>query len=162
MKKLCMLVASKEKNVELAKLLEGSALDLGMQVDTINLVDLNLPLYSGIEEKKGLPTCVVEITDQVEACDALVVVAPEYNGLIPPSLNNTIAWMSVAGGDWRRAFNGKPTLIATASGGPGVRALIAMRQQLSYIGAHVVGREISWTSDKAVEKPILEACLGLL
>ena len=62
--------------------------------------------------------------------DALVVCAPEYNGVMPPALNNTIAWLSVQSDDFRLLFNNRTVCLLRNSGGGGTHCLMAMRHQL--------------------------------
>ena len=162
MKKLIILVSSKGKNVVLAETIEKSASLLGFIVNIVNLVDLNLPLYSTLEESNAVPSQAIDLTKNMLSSDSLIVIAPEYNGSMPPVLNNAIAWISRSSENWRQAFNGRPTLIATHSGGGGTHVLMAMRQQLSFIGANVIGRQILTTSGKELDLVSLEMCLKQL
>lgn len=162
MKKLSILLASTGHNLKLANIINEKAKEMGFESEIISLAELNLPLYTSEEQKKGIPDVVATLTQKLIDSTALAVVAPEYNGLIPPTLNNTIAWTSVADKDWRKAFNNKPTLIATFSGGGGLHALMAMRQQLSYIGANVLGRQLHTNFKKELSMDSLEACLDQL
>ncbi|MCB9091462.1 MAG: NAD(P)H-dependent oxidoreductase [Halobacteriovoraceae bacterium] len=142
MKNIVILCASVGNNLALANKLSTIATKLKINTEIINLVELNLPLYHTEEEKKGVPSVAQELKEKIKSSLGLIVIAPEYNGLIPPVLNNAIAWVSRTGDDWREAFNGRVTAIATHSGGGGAHALMAMRQQLSYIGAVVLGRQL--------------------
>jgi NAD(P)H-dependent FMN reductase len=72
--------------------------------------------------------------------DAWIIVAPEYNGSMPPTLNNAMAWISRDWDNFRKMCTGKPVGLATHSGGGGEHVIMAMRQQFSYIGADVIGR----------------------
>jgi NAD(P)H-dependent FMN reductase len=162
MKKLTILVASTGHNLKLANTIDKHAQEMGFESEVVSLVDLKLPLYSSEEQKVGIPESVENLTAKLIDSPSLVIVAPEYNGLIPPSLNNAIAWVSVAGKDWRNAFNGKPTLIATFSGGGGLHALMAMRQQMSYVGANVIGRQLHTNFSKELNLESLTECLKQL
>ncbi|MFT7617526.1 MAG: chromate reductase [Planctomycetota bacterium] len=143
MSKVLVLVASVGKNVELGKTLAEVATEHGADCETINIVDLDLPLYSSRAEESGIPEAAVQVAEKMCAARGLIVVAPEYNGSMPPTLNNLIAWVSRSGNeDWRQAFNAKVTAIATFSGGGGASALAAMRSQFAYLGANVIGRQI--------------------
>lgn len=162
MKKLAVIVCSLGKNTELGDKITEIAESEGHQVDTINLVTKELPLYSTKVEELGIPSKAKELADKFRAASSLVVVAPEYNGSMPPVLNNAIAWVSRSGDDWRQAFNGKSVLIATHSGGGGAHVLMAMRQQLSYIGANVVGRQILTNYSKKLNEDSVRDCLKQL
>ena len=162
MKKIVILVASSNKNAELADAVRDEAQKLGHKLDLINLEDLDLPLYTADKEKAGIPPQLKNLQESMYQAESLIVLGPEYNGLIAPSLNNAIAWLSVADEDWRKGFNGKPTMIGTHSGGGGGRALIAMRLQLSYVGANVIGREILTTYQKKLNLDSVRECLKQL
>ena len=68
------------------------------------------------------------------------VIAPEYNGSIPPVLSNAIAWLSVRD-DFRALFN-DAIAMATVSGSGGMELLVSLRIQLTHLGAQVVGRQL--------------------
>lgn len=162
MKKLLIMVCSLGKNVEMADKISEIATSEGHEVKTLNLVNEELPLYSTKVEAEGIPTKAKEIADVIIGATSLIIVAPEYNGSMPPVLNNTIAWVSRSGDDWRKAFNGKPVLIGTHSGGGGAHVLMAMRQQLSYLGANVLGRQLLTNFGKALNEDSVKACLQQL
>ncbi len=140
MSDVLILVASKGMNVPLGQKLADEVTAQKASFEIVNLVDLELPLYPAKDEEAVKKT--IELTEKVKNAGSIVAVAPEYNGSIPPSLNNAIAWISTSTEDWRAAFNGKPTAVATHSGGGGLHVLLAMRQQFAYIGANVIGRQI--------------------
>ena len=159
MKKITILTASQGKNSELGKkILEIAEKDFKCKF--VDLVDLNLPLYSEAEEEKGIPQKAKELSDSLSNSEGLVFIAPEYNGSVPPCLNNAICWISRSGKTWREAFNGKTTLIATHSGGGGHHVLMAMRQQLSFLGANVLGRQLLTNYNKELNVDSLNECLA--
>lgn len=140
---IAILSASDNNNLQLAQKLSEIAQGLGETTEVIDLVDADLPLYTPKnEEKDGIPENAKKLAQILINSHAIIFVAPEYNGSFPPTFNNTIAWVSRIGDDWRLCFNGKPAAIATHSGGGGQYALLAMRSQLSYIGMNVIGRQI--------------------
>jgi len=143
MKKLAILVSSLVKNIELAQQLESEVRHQGAQVEVLNLVELDLPMYtSALEDEKGIPLEVQDLTYKLAACDGFIMVAPEYNGSMPPVLSNTIAWVSRTGDDFRAVFNQKFIALATHSGGGGHKVMEAMRSMFAYLGANVLSREI--------------------
>jgi chromate reductase len=162
MKKMTILVASSGKNVELGNKVKDYASENGFEVSMINLVELELPLYSTEEEQNGIPQKAKDLTKSLIDADSLVVISPEYNGSMAPSLNNAVAWVSRSSEQWREAFNGKPTVIGTHSGGGGVNVLMAMRQQLSYLGANVIGRQLHTNYSKELSADSLNGCLSQL
>jgi len=143
MSNVLVLVASTGKNAELASTLAAEIGAQGATAETVDIVGLGLPLYVSKAEKGGVPEAALSMAERLRDARALVFVAPEYNGALPPSLVNLIAWVSVCGDeDWRAGFNGKVAAIATFSGGGGQWALAAMRAQLAYLGVTVLGRQI--------------------
>lgn len=152
MKKICVITASVGKNLDLAESIVTSLKHLGAEVELLNLVDLNLPLYSTIAESHHKAELLVApFKDKLEA-EAFVFVSPEYNGSTPPSFNNFLAWTSRSTKNWRDTFNNKTGMIATSSGGGGSQALMIMRMQLSFIGMNIIGRQIVSTMSKQVEQ----------
>lgn len=162
MSSVIILVASSNSNLKLANTLADKAQEIGLNVDFVDLVALDLPLYSTIKEKDGVPEEAIKLKNRIFNADSIITVAPEYNGSIPPVLNNSIAWVSRAGEDWREAFNSKKVLIATHSGSGGLHALMTMRQQFSYLGANVLGRQIQTTYSKELNIDSAEACIKQL
>ena len=162
MKKLTIIYASNGLNKKLSNSIREEAEKLKFDTNEISLVDLNLPLYSTEAEESGIPDTAKELADNLAKSDCHIFVAPEYNGSIPPTLNNAIAWISRSSKDWRSSFNGKPTLIATHSGGGGAHVLMSMRQQLSYVGANVIGRQLITNFSKPLNLDSLVACLKQL
>ena len=89
-----------------------------------------------------MPKAIAPLHAQLMSVPRWVICAPEYNGSIPPSLTNAIAWLSVQGDDFRSLFNGRPIAMATFSGGGGMELLLSLRIQLTHLGAQVVGRQL--------------------
>jgi chromate reductase len=147
--KISIIVASNNHNLALAHQLNKIALEMGQTTQIIDLIEEDLPLYTPkVQAGYGIPHQVKQLSQTLINTEAMIFVAPEYNGGIPPTLNNALAWLSVSGDDWRGCFNGKPAIIATYSGGGGQYVLLAMRSQLSYIGMNVVGRQILTNGNK--------------
>jgi chromate reductase len=155
-KNIVIITASEMKNMELANKFQETLNNLNVNASVINLVELNLPLYSSRTEsqftgeellKKELPL----ITD----AHGLVFIAPEYNGSTPPVFNNFLAWLSRSSKEWRSHLNGKPAAIATFSGGGGFNVLLAMRTQLAFVGMNVLGRQVLTHSGKALDEKTL-------
>jgi len=148
-----ILVASVKNNMQLAHKIQAVVTELGQQSDIINLVALDLPMYTSIiEDEKGIPNEVHDLAKHLQTFDALIIVSPEYNGSMPPVLNNAIAWVSRIGDDFRAIFNQKFVALATHSGGGGMRGNDAVRAIFSYIGANVLSREIINNYSKEYKK----------
>lgn len=155
---IVIITASEMKNLELAKKFADVLGHLGSSATIINLVDLDLPLYSSRAEGKFNPQEVLKNElSQIEKADGFVFIAPEYNGSTPPIFNNFLAWLSRSSKDWRQYLNGKPAVIGTFSGGGGFNVLMAMRTQLAFIGMNVLGRQILTHSNKLLDEKSLQA-----
>ena len=149
MSKIGILVASAGNNRKLGSRLQELATSLNVETQIINLVDLNLPLYSTVEEERsGIPDTAKDLAEQILALNAFIIVAPEYNGVMPPVLNNAMAWTSRSTDSWRDAFNDKIVGLATHSGGGGAKGLQAMRIMYQHLGANILARELLTTYEK--------------
>ncbi len=122
--------------------LAGAAAQLargdGADVHTLDLRELALPVYDGdLEAAAGVPDGARRLRAALSASDALLLVAPEYNGFPPPLVINAFDWLSrlkpegdAPGG--LAATAGKPAALLAASPGPlgGLRAMNLLRQFL--------------------------------
>jgi len=154
-----ILVASVNENAKLAKVIEQKLEALSEKSTMINLVELNLPMYSSIEEDKGIPKAVNEVAKVFEESEGVIVVAPEYNYSIPPVLTNAVAWVSRVDKDFKKYFRAKKILLATHSGGGGTDVLRDMRNQFTKLGAEVVESEVLTTYKKVLDEQELEKVL---
>lgn len=153
MAKIAILVASSVNNQELGLKLQELALKENCEVELINLVDLKLPLYNTVEEEaNGVPEAASTLATKILASKAFIIVAPEYNGVMPPVLNNATAWITRATEDWRDAFGEKIVGLATHSGSGGAKGLQAMRIHFQHLGANILARELLTNYDKALNE----------
>jgi len=153
MKNIAILVASVNKNMELALNIQKVVTELEAKSEVINLVALDLPMYTSIiEDEKGIPKEINDLATKLQTFDAFIIVSPEYNGSTPPVLNNAIAWVSRVGDDFRTIFNQKFVAIATHSGGGCIRGNDAVRAIFAYIGSNVLSREIINNYSKSYKK----------
>lgn len=160
MSKIGILVASANNNRQLGDKLQTLAQEENIETKIINLVDLNLPLYSTVEEENnGIPDVAKELAEEILGLKAFIVVAPEYNGVMPPVLNNAMAWTSRSTENWRDAFNEKIVGLATHSGGGGAKGLQAMRIQFQHLGANILARELLTTYEKPLNE---ESAINML
>jgi chromate reductase len=139
---LLVLTASNGENLKLARRFVTQAQGLRHTVDLLDLTTLDLPLFTPRAQAESTPAAIGPLQQQLMAAPRWVICAPEYNGSIPPSLTNAIAWLSVQGDDFRALFNGRPIAMATFSGGGGMELLVSLRIQLTHLGAQVVGRQL--------------------
>ena len=153
MSKIGILVASSNNNQKLALKVQQIAIENSCEVELINLVDLKLPLYNSIEEEEnGIPQSAVDLATKILNLKAFIIIAPEYNGVMPAVLNNAIAWTSRATEKWRDAFEEKTVALATHSGGGGTKVLQVMRIMFQHLGANVLAREILTTYEKPLNE----------
>lgn len=108
----------------------------------VELESLGLPLYTPDEEKKGIPPQAKTLATSLSQAKVLIICAPEYNGGVPPVVNNAIAWISRTGDNWREAFLGKLTVVASHSGGEGHKYCQSMRTQMEHLGSFVHPRVV--------------------
>ena len=79
-----------------------------------NEASLQLPLYNGDIEAKGIPAEVQSLADQIAAADAVIIASPEYNKSLSGVLKNALDWISrVEGNPWAQ----KPVAIMSATAG---------------------------------------------
>ena len=137
-----VIAASNGQNLQLAERFATAAQAQGQSAEVLDLTALDLPLFTPRAQAAGMPSAVTDLQARLSAAPRWVICTPEYNGSIPPVLTNAIAWLSVQGDDFRALFNARPVALATHSGGNGHGVLTAVRLQLAYLGAHVVGRQL--------------------
>jgi NAD(P)H-dependent FMN reductase len=146
---LIVIAASSGNNLNLANRFFEQAKIMGQDVELLDLCGLELPLYTPNTEKNlGKLEGIQSIADRLSNSKGWIVCSPEYNGSLPPVLNNLIAWLSVQDDDFRSCFNGRKVALATHSGGGGAHVIMAMRMQFSYLGCNVVGRSLTSNKNK--------------
>lgn len=147
--KITIVAASTGKNLELAQKFDLELKALGVETIILNIATMNLPLFHPeADTKNDAKALLAPWYDSLMSTNAFVFLAPEYNGGIPPVLTNFLAWVSRSTKDWRATFNGKSAAIGTFSAGGGPTVLAAIRNQLSYIGLNVLGRQVITTMAK--------------
>ena len=139
---LLVIAASNGENLKLAQRFASQASALDQTAEVLDLTTVDLPLFTPRRQQQASPEAVAPLEQQLMASPRWVICAPEYNGSIPPSLTNAIAWLSVQADDFRHLFNGRPVAMATFSGGGGMELLVSLRIQLTHLGAQVVGRQL--------------------
>lgn len=140
---LLFCTATDGANLRLCERALARAAAFGIKGQLLDLSAVDLPLFGSSKREKPDALVMAQLAEAFSQATGFFFAAPEYNGLIPPSLVNAITWLSTESSDFRAMFNNKPAVISTHSGGPGQKALIAMRMQLSHLGVNVLGRELS-------------------
>ena len=92
----------------------------------------DLPLYDQ-DDDADFPVAGLRFKQQVEACDALLFVTPEYNRSIPGVLKNAIDIGSRPGGS--ASFSGKRAAVIGTS--PGAHGTVSAQQHLRNVLAAV-------------------------
>lgn len=158
MKNILIIVASNNKNMELALEIKKTIELREINTKILDLVEIDLPLYTFDKELKEIPSVIGEYISLMEEASEVVFVAPEYNGGVPPALTSFIAWVSRFGDEnWRRVFNGKKAALATHSGAGGNLMLASLRLQLAYLGMNVIGRQIITTFTKKLSQESVDS-----
>ena len=155
-----MITATSGTNLELAERFAAAAQDKGHTADIVDLAEMDLPMFTiaRSSDSEQSPD-VSDLTQQMIDADAWIVVAPEYNGSFPPTLNNAIAWLSRDWQNFRKMCTGKPVGLATHSGGGGAHVIMAMRSMFSFIGADVIGRALTSGRNKEANPETIDAML---
>lgn len=109
----------------------------GATVDHASMKEFDGPSYDqDVENATGLPAGPRELRRRIEACDAFVIVSPEYNFSMPGLLKNAIDWVSRVR---PQPFNERHALLLSASPSMvgGNRGLWSLRVPLEHLGARV-------------------------
>ncbi|MDB4957187.1 MAG: NADPH:quinone oxidoreductase [Myxococcales bacterium] len=124
-------------NARLASLAARCAEHHGATVDLALMREFDTPSYDGdLEGAHGIPTGAVELRRRLEASDAFIISAPEYNASMPGCLKNTIDWVS----RFRpQPFDTRHGLLVSASPSlaGGNRGLWSLRMPLEHLGARI-------------------------
>ena len=158
-----MITATSDNNRALAEKFADSAREMGHEADIIDLVELDMPMFS-VARSKELETVpgMAELKAAMSDADSWMIIAPEYNGSMPPTLNNAVAWLSTEWQDFRALFNRRKVGLATHSGGGGAHVIMAMRHMFSFIGADVMGRSLTSGRNKEANPETIEAMIDNL
>ena len=109
----------------------------GAEVDRASMRDFDVPSYDGdVQDGEGFPPGAVEFRRRLEAADAFVISAPEYNASMPGLLKNAIDWVS----RFRpQPFNERHGLLLSASPSMvgGNRGAWALRVPFEHLGARI-------------------------
>jgi chromate reductase, NAD(P)H dehydrogenase (quinone) len=160
--KICIVVGSEGKNLELARSFEECLKAKNATTVTLDIVKMNLPLYtSAIDKETAAIDLMGPYLPEIKS-DGFVFLSPEYNGSTTPAFANFIAWVSRSTKSWREHFTNKVAVIGSFNGG-GTNVLTVMRIQLAHLGVNVLGRSIHVTNVKPLdEKALNVVCDQLL
>jgi chromate reductase, NAD(P)H dehydrogenase (quinone) len=115
----------------------------GVQLVRFNELAAIPPFHGERSDPGERPAAVRELSEQIEAADALLIATPEYNGSIPGVLKNALDWVSTPFPD--NVLRGKPVAVIGASTGGygGMWAQAELRKVLGLTGARVVNGDLS-------------------
>jgi len=145
MKKIVIISATSGQNYTLSKDIYSLLKELKVSIEIINLEKYDIPLFTAANYdtmKSDVGKIIDNIVSALVGSDGIVICAPEYNGNIPPIVNNMIAWISVSTSNWRDGFINKISLVASNSGGAANKYNISMKNQLEHLGSVVYPRFI--------------------
>jgi len=145
MKKIVIISATSGQNYTLSKDIYSLLKELKVSIEIINLEKYDIPLFTAADYdtmKSDVGKIIDNIVSALVGSDGIVICAPEYNGNIPPIVNNMIAWISVSTSNWRDGFINKISLVASNSGGAANKYNISMKNQLEHLGSVVYPRFI--------------------
>jgi NAD(P)H-dependent FMN reductase len=138
-------------NARLAALAVKELALLDAEVTHLSLEDYELPLFDAdlAAAASGPPAAAVKLKQMLMAHRGVFITSPEYSASVTPLLKNAIDWVSRVrdrGEPTYAAFKGRVFALgsATASGGGGVRSMMALRQILELgCGALVIPEQVS-------------------
>lgn len=107
------------------------------KVEVIELRELNIPLYSIVLEKEGIPKDVKFLYEKIIENHALVISVNEYNANVSGFFKNVVDWLSRVD---RKFLAGKKMLLMSTSPGRrgGASALEYVNNQFPRFGGEVI------------------------
>ncbi len=129
-------ISSTSLNRKLAKALIRLAPE-GIEITEIPIADL--PFYSP-DHDADYPAVARAYKDAIAEVDGVIIVTPEYSRSVPGVLKNALDWAARPYG--QGSFQGKPTAVIGASGGPISTAAAQqhLRAILLHLNAVVLGQ----------------------
>lgn len=121
------------------------SLEVTCQINVVELEDFALPLFNEDLEGKLDDVSIkrlAQLREKIHKADGLIVSVPEYNGMMPGVLKNTLDWLSrpFDQDDFGNVFLQKPLMLTAVSPGAmgGVRTLANSRDTFYYLGALIM------------------------
>lgn len=107
------------------------------EVEVIKLRDLDIPMYSIVLEKQGIPQDVKFLYEKIQSFPALIISVNEYNANVSGFFKNVIDWLSRVD---RKFLQEKRLLLMSTSPGKrgGASALEYCKNQLPRLGAEIL------------------------
>ena len=107
------------------------------EVEVLKLLELDIPLYSILLEKEGIPKDVKFLYEKIESFPALIISVNEHNGNVSSFFKNIIDWLSRVD---RHFLQQKKLLLMSTSPGKrgGAAAVEYCKNQLPRLGAEIL------------------------
>ncbi len=106
-------------------------------VDTLDLNDVEMPIFSlEREEKSGIPIHAHQFLHKIANADVLVISLSEHNGTYSAAFKNIFDWASRITG---KVFQEKPLLLLATSNGArgGIAVLNSAMDRWKYMGGNI-------------------------
>src|SRR5262249_30935848 len=116
----------------------------GVEVELFDDLELVPPYHQDLDQPEvEMPAAVRHLREEIEAADALLFGAPEYNGSVPGVLKNAIDWASARhrGSSFRNKTSGTAGASTGAFGA--IWAQQDLRRILGIAGARVIDGEVA-------------------
>lgn len=138
MKILAIGASNNPDSINQALAVYTAGLIAGADVDTLNIDDFEMPIFSDAREAQlGQPAQARAFFARIAAADALIISFAEHNGTYTAAFKNLFDWVSRID---KRVFQGKPAVFLATSPGPGGAAsvLATAVDSADYYGADLV------------------------
>ena len=87
-----------------------------VEIETLDLNDYDMPVFSPEREASGIPQKALDFFDRIGAADGLIISFAEYNGSYTAAFKNVFDWASRIN---MKVFQDKPLLVLATSVGKG-------------------------------------------
>lgn len=132
-------------------------------IETLDLNDYEMPIYSPAREAAGIPQLAHDFYAKIGAADGLIISFAEYNGTYTAAFKNLFDWTSRIE---MKVFQDKPTLLMATSMGPrgGQNVLNAALGGFPHFGAQITsnfnfGPFTEHFDDNGLQTPELQSAL---
>lgn len=124
----------KSQSIKVTRYIEAQLQKLGATTDVIDLMGNPLPLWDGLHGKEDSTSGKAwkPMQEKLQKADALVVVSPEWHGMVPAGLKNLFLFTSA--GD----VGHKPALIVTVSASRGGSYIVNELRTSSYKNSRIL------------------------
>lgn len=139
MKILALGASSSKTSINKALATYAASLVRGAKVETLDLNDFELPMFSEDKEKElGQPKLAQNFIAKMNCADAIIVSFAEHNGTYTVAFKNILDWASRVSRD---VYQQKPVVFLATSPGPGGAASVlnVATTSAQFFGANVKG-----------------------